>query len=1320
MPSSIRPTRSDVSDRFPVAGFTIRTGGPGYFEVAVATDPSLFQPEHQGDRNENNFYSTHGGGPLPADNGEAVYLLPQNVLARFAGHDRLYYSLATFSDMSGAHSDVVRIPSGAAPSILISRNFTGRRTAIGIPNRRGGLAGSSYGAATNGSMTWAGDAPAPGRPQPVAVAPSKTNGSNGKSVAAPPPAPAAAAPKTAAATAAAVDIPYDDGYGPLPSDASGGAAAGAQDDGPGIEGPIPDAPATSGPQAYVRPMEASEYPQASRFVPASTSNYRASTSPRAIRRCVIHITDGGSNINGPISWFQNPKAGVSAHYIVGQDGEVVQMVHHNDVAWHAHTANGDSIGIEHVANTRGLAPTDAQYCASAALVNWLCTQLGIDMNRTNILGHSEADPHTTHTGCPNAVWDWDYYMGLVTSATCYPRASAQGLEVRRKPVKPLNWATQHPKSKPFSSRALDDDQPDSGDGGYFKDTDKLTEYLRDERAADTNAISTKEDAKAVIDAFRAETAASPWTSLDRGQVADRLADLIDDPRQIHQGALNLCGPAVFFCMWNARDPVGFARFATQLFDNGRASIGSMNVAPSRKLLTKDYSQMVPLMKGDVTTQADWMVMGALRNSEDVFWQGTWTGDPRQELPGLTRPEELAAWMKATGVWKTVRNEANWATNKGVQHAIDLQIFKGWDTALLVNANLLVAAHPIDNTCGQDPGAMPENNWILKQFPNHFVMLLSEIVRNEQADTLEFGIWSWGHTLPCLSVPTKAFTDNYYGAVIGQMGFDRTQALGMTSTRKPQAKTAGLNGGRKHEPRRSSPLDYNIIRPMYTPSDPEEAKRLLAEWSGRRQRWAAGVQNTTIYPHSAICRFAITQSDGEYIGTGFYIDQDLVLTCAHNVHDATSITIIPGKNDLASTAEPFGRFTVDSSAWTIHPQYDPHASTASDRQAARNFDLAVIRVSTPPPNGWYFPVLEELTQSQPSPIIVCGYAAEDVDADRQHMDGDQIVTVEDDRFEYDIQTTGGSSGSPVFYLYTYDDDQRQQCVTEYHVVGVHTHLGIDPATGAKSDTVNGGCRLTQAKIQWINSMRTRATGMALGVKNGRKPVHPAAALAAAKEKEKHHHHPHTHAHAQAVEVEADVFSDAAVQRMRAEATGNAARAAASTDTVTFLNAALRQLFNSALRNADGTDKPLGATVQDTMSALQGYGLALPKNDFEFADPTGALTRGAARPDHLRDSVEDWIAHDPDPDPHPDAGAQAGWECYGISLLDGYHGVILAHGGNGAGPRLYWIDQINGGFDDVTGKLDQRIASLTQKWWDPQDAARKPRTRVSVWPLTPGGH
>ena len=123
-----------------------------------------------------------------------------------------------------------------------------------------------------------------------------------------------------------------------------------------------------------------DYPSAE-WMPAATANFKKWTNNglRPIDKIVIHITDVPT-IGSTINTFQNPASKVSAHYVVGQDGRIVQMVQHNDIAYHASTANGSSIGIEHVACT-GLnkkfcptitPPTQAQYCSSAALVNWLC------------------------------------------------------------------------------------------------------------------------------------------------------------------------------------------------------------------------------------------------------------------------------------------------------------------------------------------------------------------------------------------------------------------------------------------------------------------------------------------------------------------------------------------------------------------------------------------------------------------------------------------------------------------------------------------------------------------------------------------------------------------------------------------------------------------------------------------------------------------------------------------------------------------------------------------------------------------------------------
>lgn len=63
-----------------------------------------------------------------------------------------------------------------------------------------------------------------------------------------------------------------------------------------------------------------------------------------IRGVVIHSMDGF--YNGTISWFKNPDAQVSAHYLISKSGEVRQMVEDKDTAWHAGNYNPYTIGIE--------------------------------------------------------------------------------------------------------------------------------------------------------------------------------------------------------------------------------------------------------------------------------------------------------------------------------------------------------------------------------------------------------------------------------------------------------------------------------------------------------------------------------------------------------------------------------------------------------------------------------------------------------------------------------------------------------------------------------------------------------------------------------------------------------------------------------------------------------------------------------------------------------------------------------------------------------------------------------------------------------------
>ena len=204
MPSQIRPNRLEVSDRFPMLGFTIKTDGEGKrYEVVIASDATLFQSGAKAKRTKTNFYSSRAMGLQPIDRGEAVYVLPPEVLARFVGQDKLYYALATYPNGKTTSPEITPLPSEGSAYINL-KGLSGRslRRVRVLPSRQRLAAGYGNGAGTE--LEWAGDAAMPGT-QPVSnAAPAPANGKpNGAT------APAQPNPQAAA-------LAYNDGFGPLP------------------------------------------------------------------------------------------------------------------------------------------------------------------------------------------------------------------------------------------------------------------------------------------------------------------------------------------------------------------------------------------------------------------------------------------------------------------------------------------------------------------------------------------------------------------------------------------------------------------------------------------------------------------------------------------------------------------------------------------------------------------------------------------------------------------------------------------------------------------------------------------------------------------------------------------------------------------------------------------------------------------------------------------------------------------------------------------------------------------------------------------------
>ncbi|MFI9552479.1 N-acetylmuramoyl-L-alanine amidase [Nonomuraea endophytica] len=153
---------------------------------------------------------------------------------------------------------------------------------------------------------------------------------------------------------------------------------------------------------------------------ASTSNYTVANRPSsaAINKIVIHVAQG--SYAGTISWFKNPAAKVSSHYVVrSSDGQITQMVREKDVAWHVKGANTNSVGIEHEGYISDASWfTDQMYRASAALTRNIADRYGIAKTRSNIVGHVEV-PGNDHTD-PGPNWDWNKYMSYVTGGSGNP------------------------------------------------------------------------------------------------------------------------------------------------------------------------------------------------------------------------------------------------------------------------------------------------------------------------------------------------------------------------------------------------------------------------------------------------------------------------------------------------------------------------------------------------------------------------------------------------------------------------------------------------------------------------------------------------------------------------------------------------------------------------------------------------------------------------------------------------------------------------------------------------------------------------------------
>jgi len=167
------------------------------------------------------------------------------------------------------------------------------------------------------------------------------------------------------------------------------------------------------------------------YVSAHYSNYTAaSRSASDMRWIVVHTIEGPASSG--ISWFQNPDANVSSHFVVDSDGQITQMVDLEDVAWTQGNGpyNDTGISIEMGGYAGETQFTAAKYEAVADLCAWLCDAYDVPVRHPTydlapcsaydgqggLIGHDQVpSPYdcSTVTGGktdPGSTWDWDYLL----------------------------------------------------------------------------------------------------------------------------------------------------------------------------------------------------------------------------------------------------------------------------------------------------------------------------------------------------------------------------------------------------------------------------------------------------------------------------------------------------------------------------------------------------------------------------------------------------------------------------------------------------------------------------------------------------------------------------------------------------------------------------------------------------------------------------------------------------------------------------------------------------------------------------------------------